>query len=311
MAGTGYEIFALFMRYVFVLLGALILLRGLFWLRKDARAWHKEIKNLPDAGLVGELRDMQSDQSYPLPREGVLGKKHSCDIRIKGHLMPGKALTFLFVEGKGLAVTPIGGQNVYLDGEAVRGSKGYALHGTQLEVGGTVMRVRLFAGLNVPKRVLFRPGEDENEAAFDGPSPFEEVAGMFAPAENGWMRMPGQLAQNPFMDETVEDETSSGISYAPVYAPYAENVYAAPEYGTQRDQAYAPRNVYDTFGGNVQQNVPVNEDNLPLNDDEDVNPFAEAAGFVPDRMQPMYPQQNDAEMPAEVPARRRRSDRYL
>ena len=44
MQNSGYEMFALFMRYVFVFLMALILLRSLWWLRKDARQFRKELK---------------------------------------------------------------------------------------------------------------------------------------------------------------------------------------------------------------------------------------------------------------------------
>lgn len=303
MAGTGYEIFALLMRYVFVALGALILLRALFWLRKDARAWHKEIKNLPDAGLVGELRDMQSDQSYPLPREGVLGKKHSCDIRIKGHLMPGKALTFLFVEGKGLAITPLGGQNVYLDGEAVRGSKGYALHGTQLEVGGTVLKVRLFAGLKVPRRVLYHPGEDENDVAFDGPSPFEEVAGMMsAPAQPQWQdaaMQPQEEPFNPFMDEV------SARQHGDMPLWEGENAYAIPR---QDAAPWGDPNMQMNPGPHAPQYNTANVWYPPA----DAAPVDPCLASMPEK-DPMQPFDLPDEMQnaGEMPVRRRRSDRYL
>ena len=306
MAGTGYEIFALLMRYVFVALGALILLRALFWLRKDARAWHKEIKNLPDAGLVGELRDMQSDQSYPLPREGVLGKKHSCDIRIKGHLMPGKALTFLFVEGKGLAITPLGGQNVYLDGEAVRGSKGYALHGTQLEVGGTVLKVRLFAGLKVPRRVLYSPaGEDENDPVFDGPSPFEEVAGMMsAPAQPQWQEVAMQFQEepfNPFMDEV------SARQHGDMPLWDGENAYAIPR---QDAAPWGDPHMQMNPGPNMPQPMPFGSAYPPAN----AVPKDPFMADVPDYGQEQKQQSgmpDEMQNAGEMPVRRRRSDRYL
>ena len=204
MAGSGYEIFALFMRYVFVALGALILLRAFLWLRKDAGAYRREIRNLPDAGLVGEMVDMQTGSRYPLPREGVLGSGRSCDVRIRGAMVDKKALRFLFVDGKGLAVTPMGAQPVGLDGHGVRGT-GYALHGTQMEVGGAVLRIRLFAGLNVPRRVLYDEDgmqlmEDEHEV-----SPFEEVAGMYANGYEEAPYIPGDMQDNPFMEYMPQD----------------------------------------------------------------------------------------------------------
>ena len=38
MSGEAYEILALLMRYVFALIGALIVFRSFIWLRKEARA---------------------------------------------------------------------------------------------------------------------------------------------------------------------------------------------------------------------------------------------------------------------------------
>jgi hypothetical protein len=62
MSGEAYEILALLMRYVFALIGALIVFRSFIWLRKDARAYRKEMKTLPDAGLVGEIVDLDTVQ---------------------------------------------------------------------------------------------------------------------------------------------------------------------------------------------------------------------------------------------------------
>ena len=198
MAGSGYEIFALLMRYVFVALGALILLRAFLWLRKDARAYRGEIKNLPDAGLVGEMVDIYTGSRYPLPREGVLGSGHSCDIRIRGGMLDRRALRFLFVDGKGLSVTAQGRQQVALDGQVLRGT-GYALHGTQLEVGGVTLRVRLFAGLNVPRRVLYDEDGMQLMADESEVSPFEEVAGMFAQEQEETEYLAEDVQDNPFM----------------------------------------------------------------------------------------------------------------
>ena len=66
MAGEAYEILALLMRYVFVLIGALVLLRAYRWMRRDARNYRREMRTLPDAGLVGEIVDLRTGKSQPL-----------------------------------------------------------------------------------------------------------------------------------------------------------------------------------------------------------------------------------------------------
>ena len=216
MQNSGYEMLALFMRYVFVFLMALILLRSLWWLRKDARQFRKELKQLPDAGLVGELVDVHTGKRYPLMREGELGAGRQNDVRLKGSNVPKHALRFLFVSGKGLQVTPVSRHRVFLDGETVRGS-GYALHGTQMEIGTAVLRVRLFAGLDVPRRVLYDEDGDKLDGQDEGPNPFEEAQGFVT--EQAWAQ---KEEENPFADFAADTPAQNPIYGAPMqpYEPY-------------------------------------------------------------------------------------------
>lgn len=149
MSGEAYEILALLMRYVFVLIGALIAFRSFMWLRKDARAYRREMRALPDAGLIGEIVDLDTGKAQPLPREGVIGSSRECDIRVKGDGVLRRHARFEFEEGKGLKIIPARRGLTLLGGAEMRGP-GWALHGTQLGVGSHTLRVRLFAGLNVP-----------------------------------------------------------------------------------------------------------------------------------------------------------------
>lgn len=149
MAEGAYELLALGMRYVFVLIGLLILWRAFRWIRRDAKNYQKEMRSLPDAGLVGEMVDLRTGRAQPLPRDGTIGASRECDIRVKGAGVKHTHALFAFEEGKGLKITPSRGARVLLSGAPVKGS-GHALHGTQLQVGDAMLRVRLFAGLNVP-----------------------------------------------------------------------------------------------------------------------------------------------------------------
>ena len=154
MSSEAYELLALLMRYVFVLIGALIVWRSYRWLLRDARAYKKEMRTLPDAGLIGEIVNLYTGEAQPLPREGTIGSARSCDIRIKDGGVKRQHVRFAFEEGKGLRLTPLRNCPVLLSGVPMAGY-GYALHGTQLQIGQTPLRVRLFAGLNIPQPAAY------------------------------------------------------------------------------------------------------------------------------------------------------------
>ena len=141
MAGEAYEILALLMRYVFVLIGALVLLRAYRWMRRDARNYRREMRTLPDAGLVGEIVDLRTGKSQPLPREGDMGASRECDIHVRGAGVLRHHVRFAFEEGKGVMITPSRLGKTFLGGAQLR-APGYALHGTQLQLGDALLRVR-------------------------------------------------------------------------------------------------------------------------------------------------------------------------
>ena len=168
MSDQAYELLALLMRYVFVLIGLLIVWRAFRWMRRDASAYQKEIRSLPDAGLVGEIVNLTTGKAQPLPREGSIGSSRECDIRVKGSNVLRNHARFEFEEGKGLKIIPNRRGLTVLAGAAMKGP-GYALHGTQLMIGENLLRVRLFAGLNVPLPAAY----PEPDAILD---PIEEEA---------------------------------------------------------------------------------------------------------------------------------------
>ena len=219
MASEGYELLSLFMRYIFIGLGVLILLRAFRWMRKDSRAYKKQIRALPDAGLVGEMVNLQTGKSQPLPREGIIGSARNCDIRIKGAGVARKHALFAFEEGKGMKITPVRRAIVFLAGVELRGSA-HALHGTQLQVGDAMLRVRLFTGLNVPHPAQFQMDLPE-QPDMDDDTPWDASA------------LPVSY-MSPFAPPQEEDEYPNlqqpFMPLQPEYAelPVEENIPAPP-----------------------------------------------------------------------------------
>ncbi len=153
MNSSAYQLIALGARHLFVFLAFLIVFRAGLSLLSEHRKRKKILRNLPDAGMVGEVRDTDNDRAYPLPREGVMGSGRGCDIRLRG--LRRRHVNFSFVEGKGLLLTPCHSRSEVQLNHAPIGKGGYALHGAIMRAGGYTLRIRLFAGLNVPRAASF------------------------------------------------------------------------------------------------------------------------------------------------------------
>ena len=102
-----YEIISLAARYWFALLGLLIVWRSFSWLRKDRRAKHRRLRQLPDAGMIGELvvlhgsDELPEGTAIPVPREGVLGFVRTCDVVVPVEGVARQHIDFTFQDGKG------------------------------------------------------------------------------------------------------------------------------------------------------------------------------------------------------------------
>lgn len=175
MPAQVYEIVALGARYWFAFLGVVIVWRSFAWLRKDGRIRRKRLKQLPDAGLVGELVVLAGSDtlppgtSIPLPREGTLGSLRSCDVSIP---CPGVAPLhgdFKFVDGVGLVLTAAPRQAFQVDKEesAPKQREWVMHHGSRLVVGDALLRLRLFMGLATSRTAAFQ--EDADATGYDLP----------------------------------------------------------------------------------------------------------------------------------------------
>lgn len=243
MEDTAYTLLSLGMRYWFLLLMILTLARAFFLMWQDRRGYHRALRHLPDAGLVGEVVDMDTGKSQPLPREGLIGSGRSCDIRLGG--LRRRELEFVFRNGLGLKLIPLhrrhyalldgrplvksrflrigkppdawqGGDSM-ADSEPLTEKNAYALHGTILEINGKTLRFRLFAGLNLPRRMeMTMPSWGAAEAgAYETPVSLNGFDSTAAPPEADlditwqYAPLPTELLGPP---ETSPDEPQPGKS---------------------------------------------------------------------------------------------------
>ena len=225
MSTEIYEILSLAMRYWFTALGVLIVWRSFSWLRKDRRLKHKRLRQLPDAGMIGELvvlqdaGELEAGTIISIPREGVLGFLRSNDVVVPADGVAAQHIDFAFVSGQGVRMYPRRGCTCSIDGAEIsdrRSAKAHPmLHGSEITIGDAVLRLRIFAGLDVPS-LPPEPGEIMSMPPLQG-GPFYSVSQPYPP-------QPMQPVQQP---------------YAPPQASYPTQ---QPIYPAQ--QPYPPQQVY-------------------------------------------------------------------
>lgn len=291
-----YEILSLGMRYWFLLLGALIVWRSFRWLRKDRREKHRRLRQLPDAGMIGELvvlvgsDELPEGTAIPVPREGVLGFLRTCDVVVPVSGVAGHHIDFSFQDGKGLLITPWRGQTCQVDADELthrsRASRYPMHHGSRLFVGDAVLRLRLFAGLETSAHAAFAPDAPENDAPpaaawQDTPYVYHQQpaawgdTGRFTPL-NGqqpgpYGPAPGQAPyQNPYAQPWQEPNPQP---YQEPYTPPYQEPYAAQQpawldsgypQGEQRPMVNMPP-TYD----DIQDALPEEGDYAPADSAED------------------------------------------
>lgn len=214
MQANVYEIISLGARYWFAFLGALIVWRAFRWLRKDRRAKHSRLKNLPDAGMIGEMVVLEgSDQLpegtlLPVPRAGVLGFVRSCDIVVPVEGVSPRHVDFVFQPGKGLLLFPLRGATCVADDVELThrsATKKYPLvHGSVLQVGQAVLRLRLFAGLDTEYRAT-RPYEPPYAPYEPEQMPPDWAEPPYAPEQQTFWETPPE--QPGFWDDSPQEPT--------------------------------------------------------------------------------------------------------
>ena len=266
-----YEVLSLAMRYVFSLLGVVIVLRAFLSLLSERQARHNRLHSLPDAGMIGELvvltgsRELPENSYLPVPREGVLGSVRSCDLVVPYKGVRRTHLDFLW-EDAGLVVRPRRGCEAVVDGVTVsgRGKSREAMmhHGSFLQAGSCLLRLRLFAGLdasagfeqedagvNPPPAAAGTPAPSESfvppEYGFTGTAAFPETTVFPRPAGSPEpAAFPGSAAS----PEAAADPPGTPVFPEALVAPpegqaeTAADTTAAPELRPADISAYLPPN---------------------------------------------------------------------
>ena len=235
-----YQLLALAARAFFILLAALVVLRASLSLLSQHSTRKKLLKQLPDAGMVGEMRDIESDKSYPLPREGVLGGGSGCDIRLKG--LRRRQVSFAYVPGKGILLTPCHRRSAtWLDGVPLN-RRAYALHGALLRVNGYTLCIRLFAGLDVPQLAMYQehwqPADEDDYYAPDD----TQLTPVHTPYGTYWQPQETEAGEVPLFDMTPQAPVP-GQAYAPPVRPTpaaAEAPEAPPAFDADPDAFLPP-----------------------------------------------------------------------
>ena len=246
-----YEIISLAARYWFALLGVVIVWRAFRWLRKDRKANHRRLRQLPDAGMIGEMVVLEgSDEliegtAIPVPREGVMGFVRGCDVVVPVNGVAAKHLDFSFQDGKGLLLFPLRGAVCYVDDVELthrsNTKKHPMCHGSRLQVGEAVLRLRLFAGLDaeyrahVPYERQYQPFYDEPDVTQD----WQDTNYVYRQEPSPWQENQNPWEQPELFDEDDWREQPQEASWLnpPPYQTWQEQ----PPQPFQQPQAYQPR----------------------------------------------------------------------
>lgn len=229
MSAEVYEVISLASRYLFALLGVLIVLRAFAWLLSDRAEKHARLRKLPDAGTVGELIVLNADSnelipgmSIPVPYEGILGSVRSCDIVLPASDVRKSHLFFSFVSGSGLHLHPFRGCNVLADGillDARSNEKAHPLvHGSCLQVGSVMLRLHLFSGLD-PATEVDPSFATVSCAGVESGMPYVQPVSWVPPMQDGSGfvsgRMPDQSSY-PVPDESAQTVSISSVNDADI-----------------------------------------------------------------------------------------------
>lgn len=216
-----YQILAQGASYWFAFLGLVIVWRSFAWLRKDGRLRRKRMRQLPDAGYVGEMvviqgsRRLPEGSILPLGPEGVMGSLRICDVVLPDETVAGKHLTYRYMKGRGVYIEPWVNQEAQVDGEPVyhRGRPGVMHHGSRLQVGELLLRLRLFMGVET-----------------GGAAPRQEEAEPVT-LSTDWREqtLTRHQAIRPWQEEAREGDCEGDDVYEPDEAYEGEAEWDAPE----------------------------------------------------------------------------------
>ncbi len=296
MSQELYEVLSLAARYLFALLGVLIVLRAFLWQlssRAEERGTRRRIR---DSGCIGELVVITGNSSLPegtvipVPWEGSLGSIRSCDVPVPCRGIRRRHLWFSWEDGSGLRIQPLSGCEAMVDGVPLdcRSWKKASpmVHGSFLQVGSALLRLRVFAAL-------------------DSSAGFPEDESVFTPN-----------AASPAFVPAAAVQSAAPYPDVPQQVPLAEIPYSADPglqqvpgadipYSATPGMPFTPAGISSGFPGGMPPAVPpASFPSVPAADETACAPSFPAAEETAED-----PGSSDASS-ALNPVHRRRSERY-
>ena len=248
MSERVYEIVSLAMRYWFVLLAALIVLRSFAWLLHDRGEKHRRLRSLPDAGFIGELLvltgsdELPQDATVPVPWEGTLGFVRSNDMVVPVRGVAHTQLDCAFEEGVGLVVTPRFHRACTVDGEEIRtraDAKAHPmLHGSVLEVGEARLRLRVFIGIDAERKAAPEQPVTPQQTGYTAYLPQQMGYPAYPPQQMSYPAYPPEQTGYPAYPQQQTGYTA--------YPPQQQTGYPAypPQTGAEARTPYAEDDPY-------------------------------------------------------------------
>lgn len=157
MPAEVYEIAALAARFWFLFLMVMIVWHSYRWYARDRRLRKKRLRDLPDAGYIGEFvvmestGDLKQGDVLPVPFEGTLGLLRNNDVCVEAEGVAQRHLWFRYDRERGIRMLPLDGNRFTVDQTPVDGQPEglYVVHGSRLYVGQCQLRLRMFEGYEV------------------------------------------------------------------------------------------------------------------------------------------------------------------
>ncbi len=274
MSAELFEVLSLAARYLFALLGVLIVLRAFLWLLSDGATARSGRRRSRDSGCIGEMVVLSGSPALPegtiipVPWEGSLGSVRSCDVVVPCQGVRRRHLWFSWEDGSGLKIQPLSGCEVSVDQLPVDcrswRKSSPMVHGSFLQIGSALLRLRVFAGLDSAA------GFPEDAAAFGAvgmqqsplpPSPgvpagpdsglsdpvyTDQHAGMFFPPAPPYPGDPGQgLPSDPAAGLSPVFPSGSPVSPGQQFPPYGADPFLSEQQPAGADPVFSDRQSCD------------------------------------------------------------------
>lgn len=151
MQTSTYTIMALAMRYFFIIVSILIVIRAYMWLFQNRRARLQQTRHVQGRGAAGEFvveegnDTLKPGHTLLIPWEGSIGASQGCDIILHGKAIAREHAYVFYEKKQGLRLECASLRWCEVDGKVIESRHPAILHeGSLVKIGEIVLRVHLF-----------------------------------------------------------------------------------------------------------------------------------------------------------------------